>query len=150
MLTAIGSFAARRKYIVLATWTVVILGAFAFAARADEFLKPGGFSNESFPSVQARKVLQERLELTTLAIDFVFSHPEWAPFDPRFSAAVDSALEGLTDHSEIAYVATHLDDPGRASSTSNTVHASAGLTLELDASIEFFLIRGASWNHCME
>ena len=146
MLTAIGSFAARRKYIVLATWTVVILGAFPFAGRADEFLKPGGFSNESFPSVQARKVLQERLELTTLAIDFVFSHPEWAPFDPRFSAAVDSALEGLTGHSEIAYVATHLDDPGRSSSTSNTVHASAGLTLELDASIEFLEIVTAEVN----
>jgi RND superfamily putative drug exporter len=140
MLTAIGSFAVRRKYIVLATWIVVILGALPFADRADEFLKPGGFSNESFPSVEARKVLQERLELTTLTIDFVFSHPDWSPFDPRFSAAVESALEGLTDHSEIAYVATHLDDPGRASSISNTVHSSAGLTLELDASLEFLEI----------
>ena len=140
MLTAIGSFAVRRKYIVLATWIVVILGALPFADRADEFLKPGGFSNESFPSVQARKVLQERLELTTLTIDFVFSHPEWSPFDPRFSAAVESSLEGLTDHSEIVYVTTHLDDPGRASTISNTVHASAGLTIELDASLEFLEI----------
>ena len=73
MLTAIGSFVVRRKYIVLATWFIVILGALPFAPRAQEFLKPGGFSNESFPSVQARKVLQERLELTTLTVDFVFS-----------------------------------------------------------------------------
>jgi len=140
MFTAIGSFAVRRKYIVLATWIVVIIGALPFADRADEFLKPGGFSNESFPSVQARKVLQERLELTTLSVDFVFSHPDWSPFDPRFSAAVESALNGLADHSEIAYVETHLNDSGRVSSISNTVHASAGLTLELDASLEFLEI----------
>ena len=140
MLTAIGSFAVRRKYIVLATWVIVILAALPFANRAQDFLKPGGFSNESFPSVQARKVLQERLELTTLTVDFVFSHPEWSPFDPRFTAAVDSAVAGLTDHDEIAYVATHLDDPQRASSMSNTAHVSAGLTLELDASLEFLEI----------
>jgi RND superfamily putative drug exporter len=137
MFTAIGSFAVRRKYIVLATWVIVILAALPFANRAQDFLKPGGFSNESFPSVQARKVLQERLELTTLTVDFVFSHPEWSPFDPRFIAAVDNAVEGLADHDEIAYVATHLDDPQRASSVSNTAHVSAGLTLELDASLEF-------------
>jgi RND superfamily putative drug exporter len=134
---AIGALVVRRKYIVLATWIVVILGALPFFPRADEFLKPGGFSNESFPSVKARKVLQERLELTTLSIDFVFSHPEWSPFDPRFSDAVDAAVAGLTDYDEIAYVTTHLDDPKRASAVSNTAHVSAGLTLELDESLDF-------------
>lgn len=137
MLTAIGTFAVRRKYIVLATWIIVILAALPFAPRAQEFLKPGGFSNESFPSVQARKVLQERLEVTMLTVDFVFTHPEWSPFDPRFSGAVENAVEGLTDYDEIAYVATHLDDPQRASAVSNTVHVSMGLTIELDQSLEF-------------
>ncbi len=137
MLTAIGALVVRRKYIVLATWAVIILAALPFFPRADEFLKPGGFSNESFPSVKARKVLQERLELTTLTVDFVFSHPEWSPFDPRFSNAVDEAVEGLVDYDEISYVVTHLDDPQRASATSNTAHVSAGLTLELDESLDF-------------
>jgi putative drug exporter of the RND superfamily len=137
MLTAIGSFAVRRKYIVLLAWIVVLLVALPFAPRAQEYLKPGGFSNESFPSVQARKVLQERLELTTLSIDFVFSHPEWSPFDPRFSEAVEKAVSGLTSHAEVAYVVTHVDDPQRASSSSNTAHISAGLTIDLDQSLEF-------------
>jgi uncharacterized membrane protein YdfJ with MMPL/SSD domain len=137
MLTAFGALVIRRKYIVLATWIIVILAALPFFPRADEFLKPGGFSNESFPSVQARKVLQERLELTTLSVDFVFSHPDWSPFDPRFSGAVESAVAGLTDHDEITVVVTHLDDPTRASATSNTAHVSAGLALELDESLEF-------------
>ncbi|TDI89425.1 MAG: hypothetical protein E2O75_07510, partial [Chloroflexi bacterium] len=95
MLIAIGAFVVRRKYIVVATWAVIILAALPFAPRADEFLKPGGFSNESFPSAKARKVLQQRLELSTLSVEFVFSHPEWSPFDTRFSDAVEDAVSGL-------------------------------------------------------
>ncbi|MCH8229099.1 MAG: MMPL family transporter [Chloroflexi bacterium] len=137
MLIAIGAFVVRRKYIVVATWAVIILAALPFAPRADEFLKPGGFSNESFPSAKARKVLQQRLELSTLSVEFVFSHPEWSPFDPRFSDAVENAVGGLVQHAEIAYVVTHLDDPRRASTASNTVHVTAGLTIELEESLEF-------------
>ena len=137
MLNAIGKLVVRRKYTVLVIWCVVILTALPFFPRADEFLKPGGFSNESFPSVKAQKVLQERLELTTLNVELVFSHPEWSPFDPRFSGAVESAVAGLTEYDEISSVITHLDDPQRASAFSNTVHVSVGLTLELDESLEF-------------
>jgi len=137
MLNALGALVVRRKYIVVAVWAVIILAALPFAPRAQEFLKPGGFSNESFPSVKARKVLQERLELSTLSIDFVFSHPEWQPFDARFSDAVLKAVGDLDKYGEISYVVTHLDDPHRASSTSNTVHVTAGLTIELEESLDF-------------
>ena len=137
MLNALGALVVRRKYIVVAVWAVIILAALPFAPRAQEFLKPGGFSNESFPSVKARKVLQERLELSTLSIDFVFSHPEWQPFDARFSDAVLKAVGDLDKYGEISYVVTHLDDPQRASSTSNTVHVTAGLTIELEESLGF-------------
>lgn len=137
MLKSSGKLIIRRKYYVLSIWTIVILAALPFFPRADEYLKPGGFSNESFPSVQARKVLQERLELTTLTVDFVFSHPDWSPFDPRFSAAVEHAVSGLSDLENISNVVTHLDDPKRASAVSNTVHASVGLTMELEESLEY-------------
>jgi RND superfamily putative drug exporter len=137
MLNALGALVVRRKYIVVAVWAVIILAALPFAPRAQEFLKPGGFSNESFPSVKARKVLQERLELSTLSIDFVFSHPEWQPFDARFSDAVLKAVGDLDKYGEISYVVTHLDDPQRASSSSNTVHVTAGLTIELEESLGF-------------
>lgn len=140
MLIAIGAFVVRHKYIVVAAWAVIILAALPFAPRAQEFLKPGGFSNESFPSVKARKVLQERLELSTLSVEFVFSHPEWSPFDQRFSDAVEGAVSGLVEYEEVAYVITHLDDPQRASSTSNTAHVTAGLTIELEESLEFLKI----------
>ena len=137
MLNALGALVVRRKYIVVAVWALIILAALPFAPRAQEFLKPGGFSNESFPSVKARKVLQERLELSTLSIDFVFSHPEWQPFDARFSDAVLKAVGDLDKYGEISYVVTHLDDPQRASSTSNTVHVTTGLTIELEESLGF-------------
>ena len=137
MLTTIGEVVVRRKYLVLATWVLIVLAGAPFFPRAAEFLKPGGFSNESFPSVQARQLLQERLELSSLTVDFVFSHPEWSVFDPRFTVAVDEAVAGLADYPEVASIITHLDDPSRASSQSNTVHVSAGLTIELEESVEF-------------
>ena len=137
MLKVIGQRVVKHKYIVLALWFIVVAAALPFAPRAQEFLKPGGFSNESFPSAQARRVLQERLEISTLSIDFVFIHPEWPPFDPRFSSAVDTALEGLIGYDEVSYIVTHLDDPERASSFSNTVHVTAGLNVELEDSVAF-------------
>ena len=137
MLTVIGELIVRRKYLVLSAWVVIVLVGAPFFPRAAEFLKPGGFSNESFPSVQARQLLQERLELSSLTVDFVFSHPEWSVFDPRFTVAVDEAVAGLADYPEVASIITHLDDPSRASSQSNTVHVSAGLTIELEESVEF-------------
>ena len=137
MLKVIGQRVVKHKYIVLTLWFIVVAAAFPFAPRAQELLKPGGFSNESFPSAQARRVLQERLEISTLSIDFVFIHPEWSPFDPRFSSAVDTALEGLIGYDEVSYIVTHLDDPERASSFSNTVHVTAGLNVELEDSVAF-------------
>ena len=137
MLKQIGQRVVKHKYIVLALWLIVVAAAFPFAPRAQELLKPGGFSNESFPSAQARRVLQERLEISTLSIDFVFIHLEWSPFDPRFSSAVDTALEGLIGYDEVSYIVTHLDDPERASSFSNTVHVTAGLNVELEDSVAF-------------
>ena len=137
MLKQIGQRVVKHIYIVLALWLIVVAAAFPFAPRAQELLKPGGFSNESFPSAQARRVLQERLEISTLSIDFVFIHPEWSPFDPRFSSAVDTALEGLIEYDEVSYIVTHLDDPERASSFSNTVHVTAGLNVELEDSVAF-------------
>jgi len=140
MLFALGSFVARRKYVVLATWAVIIAVSAPFAPRAHEFLKPGGFSNESFPSVKARQVLQERLELSTISVDFVFSHHEWSPFDPRYSDAVLTATQPLLEYDEVSFVVTHLDDPERVSPQSNTVHVTTGLTIELEESVEFLKI----------
>ena len=54
MLNAIGIFVIRHKYAVVVAWFVVILVAAPFFTQAANLLKPGGFSNESFPSVQAR------------------------------------------------------------------------------------------------
>ena len=45
MLKAIGQRVVRYKYIVLAIWVIVIAAAFPFVPRAQELLKPGGFSN---------------------------------------------------------------------------------------------------------
>ena len=125
-----------RLYVVI-IWVFMIFISLPFAPQAQKYLKPGGFSNENFPSVEARKLIQEKLDVSTIAFDLVFSHKDWSPFDPRFTENVQAALLPLYDYSEVSSVVTHLDDPNRASNMSNTVHATVGLSIELEESLEF-------------
>ena len=61
----------RRLYVVI-VWVFMIFISLPFAPQAQKYLKPGGFSNENFPSVEARKLMQEKMEVSTIAFDLVF------------------------------------------------------------------------------
>ncbi|MEX0763474.1 MAG: MMPL family transporter [Dehalococcoidia bacterium] len=137
MLEALGRVLYRRRYVVLAVWALVILLSLPFAPRAGDQLKPGGFSNESFPSVQARELMQERLGLSTISVELIFQHEDWTPFQPEFMEAVSAAADPLRDLPEVISVRTHLDDQARASSSIGAVHVTVGLDLELEESVEF-------------
>lgn len=125
-----------RLYIVI-VWLFMVFISLPFAPQAQKYLKPGGFSNENFPSVEARKLMQEKMEVSTIAFDLVFSHKDWSPFDPRFTESIQGALLPLNQYSEVSSIVTHLDDPNRASNMSNTVHATVGLSIELEESLDF-------------
>ncbi len=125
-----------RLYVVL-IWVLMVFLSLPFAPQAQKYLKPGGFSNENFPSVEARKMMQEKMEVSTIAFDIVFSHDDWSPFDPRFTQSIQGALSPLYKYEEVSSIITHTDDPNRASSMSNTVHATVGLSIELEESLEF-------------
>ncbi len=137
MLESLGRTIYRRRFIVLAVWAAVVLAALPFAPRAGEMLQPGGFTNDSFPSVQARKLLQERLNLSTISVEMVFQHNQLKAFDDEFSAAVLQALEPLRDLPNVTTIRTHLDEPGRVSRDGSIVHVTVGLDLELDDSVQF-------------
>ena len=93
-------------------------------------------------------MIQEKLDVSTIAFDLVFSHKDWSPFDPRFSETVQAALLPLYDYSEVSSIVTHLDDPNRASNMSNTVHATVGLSIELEKNAKSVVNIGeiAFWN----
>ena len=137
MLETSGRLIYRRRFAVLAAWAIVVLVALPFAPRAPSQLKPGGFTTPELPSVAARSVLRDRLEISTITIEMLFEHPQLNAFDPEFVSAVDRAVAGLRQMPEVLTVRTHTTDPGRVSASGNLAHVTVGLDLPLEDAVDF-------------
>jgi RND superfamily putative drug exporter len=87
-----GRFIYRRRYAVIVAWAVLVLAVMPFAPRAREFLKPGGFTNENFQSVEARRVLQEQLDVSVISVELIFVHRGLTAYEPEYIAAVETAV----------------------------------------------------------
>ncbi len=122
---------------MIAVWALLVVVALPFAPRAAEHLKPGGFTGENYPSVQARRELQERLGFSTITLEIVFEHPAWTAYQPEFRQAVLRAVASLAGAPEVVSVRTHLDDPRRVSRSGHAVHVTVGLAMTLDQAVLF-------------
>ncbi len=108
------------------------IAALPFAPRAQSFLKPGGFTSDSFQGVEARRVLSERLDVSVITIELVFRHPDWTAYQPEFTGAMETALNPVSGLACITGVTTHLGVPDRVSPDGHTAH----VTLSTDRSLE--------------
>ena len=130
-----GRFIYRRRYAVIVAWAVLVLAVLPFAPRAREFLKPGGFTNENFQSVKARRVLQDRLDVSVISVELIFASREWTAYEPEFIEAVQTALTRVEALDGVTGVTTHLGAPERVSDDGHTVRVSVELDLPLDESV---------------
>lgn len=137
MLETLGRQIYRRRYVVLGVWIVLVLVALPFAPQAPNNLKPGGFTTDDLPSVIARSVLRDRLEISTITVEMLFEHPQLNAFEPEFIEAVDRSLVELRQMPEVLSVRTHTDEPGRVSSAGNIAHVTVGLDLPLETAVDF-------------
>ena len=137
MLERSGRFVYRRRYAVIAAWIVIVLAVLPFAPRAREFLKPGGFTNENFQSVEARRVLQDRLDVSVISIEIIFVNREWTAYEPEYIDAVETALERVETLDRVVGVTTHLGAPERVSDDGHTVRVSVDLDMPLDESVPY-------------
>ncbi len=137
MLELLGRQIYRRRYLVIAIWVVIVLLALPFAPQAPNNLKPGGFTTEELPSVVARTVLRERLEISTITVEMVFEHPQLNAFDEEFIDAVNRSVADLREMPEVLSVRTHTDEPGRVSADGNIAHVTIGLDLPLEDAVDF-------------
>ncbi len=135
MLESFGRLIYRRRFVVLGVWAAIALAALPFVPRAGDFLRPGGFTRDDYPSVQARQVLRERLNFSTVSVEAVFTHPVWDAYQPEFIQAVLRAVAALQTMPEVTAVRTHLDDPARAGKSGHSVHVSIGLDMAVDDAI---------------
>lgn len=137
MLELLGRQIYRRRYVVLAVWVILVLVALPFAPQAPKHLQPGGFTTDDLPSVVARNVLRERLEISTITVEMLFEHPQLNAFEPEFVDAVNRSLAELRQMPEVLSVRTHTDEPGRVSAAGNIAHVTVGLDLPLEDAVDF-------------
>ena len=126
MLERSGRFIFRRRYAVIAVWAVLVIALLPFAPRAREFLKPGGFTNENFQSVEARRVLQDRLDVSVISVEIIFARQELTAYESGFIDAVETALEPVEALDRVVAVTTHIGAPERVSEDGHTVRAQRG------------------------
>jgi RND superfamily putative drug exporter len=137
MLESLGRRIYRRRYATLAVWAVIVLAALPFAPQAPDRLKPGGFTNGDLPSVVARDVLRERLQVSTISIEMLFGSEDLNAFDPVFAAAVERSVAPLRERPDVLTVHTHLDGPGRVSANGHIAHVTIGLDMPLEDAVGF-------------
>ncbi len=129
-----GRLTYRWRYVIVGVWAALVIASLPFAPRVREFLKPGGFTSDSFQSVEARRVLQDRLDLSIITVELIFSHGEWTAYQPEFTRAVDRALGPLGGLSCVTGVTTHGADLSRVSESGHRVHVTVSMNTSLEES----------------
>ena len=65
---ALGRFAVRRRWWIVAAWAVVLLAALPFAPRAPAALSAGGFILDDLESARAKQLLQDELGVEAVGV----------------------------------------------------------------------------------
>src|SRR5579884_1237072 len=86
MFYALGLFAYRRRYLVIAVWALVLLASLPLLPRLESVLQGGGFTNGASESDRALALMQSDLHYYPSAVDVIFSDPRLRVSDPAFHA----------------------------------------------------------------
>ncbi|MBA2558024.1 MAG: MMPL family transporter, partial [Chloroflexi bacterium] len=133
----LGSVAARRPWLVIGAWLLLLLLALPLAPRAPGALSAGGFSLEDLESTRARRLLEEELGLAPSAmVVLIQSETDAGAGDPAFEAAVAQALVDLPRAEHVTEVLGHQLAPRQISADRRTVYHVVALDLEPDRSPE--------------
>ena len=137
MLSALARSIHRRRWLVLAVWAVLLAGAIPLAFNAEERLKPGGFTSESFPSIQAWDIFQERLNITPVTLELLLRHPELKAYDSEFLSVSQSVISLFEEFPEVTRITSHINNPVRVSADGHTAYITIELALSLEDSVGF-------------
>ncbi len=110
-----GRRAVRARFVILAIWALVVLGALPFAPRVASVLQPGGFSSDSMESQQAITALQRGLHTSFSSVQVLFTSQTLSASDPRFVAEATDTIAGLRGWSAVTQVVPFTLDPAEVS-----------------------------------
>ncbi len=131
----LGRLMARWRWGVVAAWAVLALLALPLAPQAPGALQPGGFTADHLEAAQARRLLEERLDLPPSALVVVVrSTTDLRAGDPAFELAVARALAAVPSAEHVTEVLLHTLAPHQVSADGRTVYEVVTLDLSPDRS----------------
>ena len=135
MLAQLGRRIYRHRYYVLIAWVLALSVMLPVALRAQEKLLPGGFSNEDFPSSEARELLKERFGQSVVSLLFIVSHEKLEPYSLDFVAYANRLVAQLDANPNVDSVLSYLTEPGLISNDGRMAIITADLDLDIEDSL---------------
>jgi uncharacterized membrane protein YdfJ with MMPL/SSD domain len=131
---ALGRFAVRRRWWIVAAWAVLLLVAIPFAPQAPGALKAGGFILDDLESARAKQLLQDRLGVESSAFVLVYTSDTLEAGTPAWQAAVATATRDVAAAPHVTRVLSHVLAPRQVSADRHTAYDIVFLDLSPDDS----------------
>ena len=130
----LGAFAARRRYVVVAAWAVLLLLALPFAPQLPGALSSGGFTLDDLEASKARQALAGLAVPPSAMVIVIQSETDARAGDPVFELAVYRALVNVPQAAHVSALLTHNLAPRQVSADRRTVYEVVALDLSPDDS----------------
>jgi putative drug exporter of the RND superfamily len=131
---ALGRFAVRRRWWIVAAWAMVLLAALPFAPRVPGALSAGGFILDDLESARARQLLEAELDLPPSALVLVYSSETMRAGTPEWLMAVTAATGDVEGAPHVVSVLSHVLAPRQVSGDGRTAYDVVFLDLAADDS----------------
>jgi RND superfamily putative drug exporter len=104
----------RRRWVLLALFAALFVGAALYGAEAPERLVLGGFRAPDSESARVDEVLEETFGMGDPDVVVAYSRPDGPVLDPRAAETLRPALEALRRRPEVAHLTSPYDRPPTA------------------------------------
>jgi RND superfamily putative drug exporter len=131
---ALGRFAVRRRWPIIATWAFVLLVALPFAPQAPAALTAGGFILDDLESSRAKQLLHDELGVEASAFVLLYTSDTLTAGTREWRAAVDAATRDVADSPHVTRVLPHVLAPSQVSADGHTAYDVVFLDLPPDDS----------------
>src|SRR5688500_7971449 len=132
MFAALGRFAHRRRWAIVAAWVALVLAGLPLLPSLPGLLKPGGFENPSMESARAGAALRDELGQRGSVLVAVFRNGHGRGSSPEFVRAVAEQAGRARAVAGVIQVVTPIENPRQLSDDGSVATALIVLSAEPD------------------
>ncbi|MEO8208763.1 MAG: MMPL family transporter [Chloroflexota bacterium] len=130
----LGRWSARRRWLVVAAWVVLLIAAIPLATQASGALRSGGFIRQDLESARAKQLLSDEIGLPEAAVAIVLYSSTLQAGDPAFEAAAAHATGAVATAPHVRGVLSHALVTTQVSKDRHTAYDVVFLDLPADDS----------------